>query len=162
MMKKKPVKNYVILGCIYLLVIFLVLYLVQWYQAYQDYQMQVPVIRDVLQELLPSEVEHYLLEEPDTLLYVCSAQNQTCRDFEKDFRYYVKQKGLESTIIYLNATKTEEQTSYLESFQKNNGLTMDEKMYPMLLQFEEGTLKYQASQLSLESTKEFLKARGYE
>lgn len=161
-MKKAQMKNYVILGCIYLIAIFLVFYLVRWYKAYQEYQLQVPVIRDVLQELLPDEVEHYLLEEPDATLYLCAAAESSCRDFEKDFRYYVKQKGLESTLVYVNLTEIEDKENYLLEFGKKYGKTIEDKEYPILLQFEDGIIKEQAGDLTLEKAKEFLKGRGHE
>lgn len=161
-MKKKSAKNYVILACIYLAVIFLVLYFVKWYQTYQEYQMKVPIMRDVLQELLPEEVDHYVLENPDTLLYICSATDATCRNFEKDFRYYVKQKGLESNIIYVNLMDVENQESYLSDLGKKYGKEIDTKGYPMFLQFEEGNIEEVESELTMEKAKLFLTNRGYE
>ena len=48
---KKGFKNYVILIVIFLLGICLTLYLCKWYKVYDDYQKEIPVIRDSLLEI---------------------------------------------------------------------------------------------------------------
>lgn len=161
MRKKKATKNYVILGIIYLAIILLVAYLAKWYQTYQEYEKQTPVIQGVLQEISTNEVEHYLMEEPNTMLYLCTASADTCRDFEKDFKYTVKKKGLETTITYLNLSQEENPVSYVDNFVNKYGKPDVGTSYPMLLQFQDGKIYKYATNLTKESAEAFLKARGY-
>ena len=94
-MKKKPTKNYIIISIIYLAVFVFLFYFVKWYDTLDDYRRQIPVLRDVLQEVDTLEVDHYLQEVPNAVLYLCTASEDKCRSFESDFRYLIKEKELD-------------------------------------------------------------------
>jgi len=99
---KNLTKNYIILIIIFLVVIGITAYLCSWYRVYDDYKKQTPVIRGTLQEITYDDFEHYILENPTTVIYMCIPNDDKCRSFEKSFTKYVKKKDLSNEIIYLN------------------------------------------------------------
>ena len=102
--QKKKVKNYIILVFVVLLFVGLVLYLCKWYKVYDEYQKDIPVIRDSLQEIVNEDLEHYILDNPSSLIYICTANDENCRDFEKKFKKLIEKDELADEIIYLNVT----------------------------------------------------------
>lgn len=159
MSKKKPAKNYIILSIIYLGVIVLVFYFSKWYQTFREYQKQIPVIRGVLQEVDTLEVEHYLQEEPNAILYLCTAVEDKCRNFENDFRYIVKKKGLDSVIVYVNLSDEDDVEKYVSSFGSKYGSSLRGDSYPMLLEFEDGVIQDQAVDLTEATASAFLERK---
>ena len=79
----------------------LVIYLCKWYKVYDDYQKEIPVIRDTLSEITDVDLEHYILDNPSTIIYMCTASNETCRDFEKDFKKFVLKKEYTDSIDHV-------------------------------------------------------------
>ena len=97
---KKIVKNYFILALIFLAVILLVWYICKWYTVCNDYKKEIPVIRGTLNyEITESDFEHYILENPSSVVYMCTASEEKCRDFERDFKKIVVAKNLQDSII---------------------------------------------------------------
>ena len=84
-MTKKRIKNFIILGAIFLLGIGLTLYICNCYQVYDEYQKQTPVIRGTLSEITSEELDHYLMENPTTTIYMCTSSSDTCRNYEKEY-----------------------------------------------------------------------------
>ena len=44
-------------------------------------------------------IEHYVMENPTTVFYMCTAASEACRDYEKDLKKLVEKDELQSTII---------------------------------------------------------------
>ncbi len=155
---KKPKKNYIILGAIYIGIILLVLYFSKWYQTYQEYKKATPVIEGVLQEIKPTEVEHYIQEAPNALLYLCTAEEDVCRNFEREFKGYVKKHSLEDKITYLNLSQEEDANRYVDDFiEKYQETSFEIGSYPLLLQFEDGKIDKACFSLTIEKVEDFLK-----
>ena len=81
-----PVKNYIILVILFVAIVALVFYLCDLYHVYDAHQREIPVIRDTLSEIQPDELEHYIMENPTTVIYMCTAFDEKCRDYEKDLK----------------------------------------------------------------------------
>ena len=90
--KKIPLKNYIIIALIFLVTIGLTIYLCKCYGVYNESKKEIPVIRGTLSEITSDDFEHYILENQSTKVYMCTASNQTCRNFEKDFIKLIKKK----------------------------------------------------------------------
>ena len=138
--KKGGLKNYLILAALFAIGISITLYLCELYKVYDEYQKQTPVIRDSLSEITADDLEHYIQENPTTVIYMCTASNMTCRNFEKDFKKIIKSKDLQETIVYLNLSDLD-QEKFVENFNRNYPhrikLTSN---YPALVVFEEGKI----------------------
>ena len=108
-------KRYLILAFIFILCMGLVIYLCKCYKVYDDYQKEIPVIRDTLSEITDVDLEHYILDNPTTVIYMCTASDEVCRDFEKDFKKLVIKKEYTDKIVYLNLSGLD-QEKFVEDF----------------------------------------------
>ena len=133
-------KRYLILIFIFILCMGLVIYLCKWYKVYDDYQKEIPVIRDTLSEITDVDLEHYILDNPTTVIYMCTASDEVCRDFEKDFKKLVIKKEYTDKIVYLNLSGLD-QEKLVEDF--NNKYNFKIKLsvdYPAIVMFEDGKI----------------------
>lgn len=140
-LRKIPKKNYIILLIMFTLAFSIVYYLYKWNEAYSDYQKQIPIIKEVLTEINTDEVEHYVQDSLSTVIYLCTASNNQCRNFEKGFKKLVIQKSLNPYIVYVNLEGIEKEAytnQFNEKYKKKIGL---KNHYPALVVFEEGEIK---------------------
>ena len=136
--EKSLFKRYLILVFICLLSVGLVIYLCKWYKVYDDFQREIPVIRDTLSEITDIDLEHYIMDNPSSIIYMCTASNETCRSFEKDLKKLVIKKDYTDVIVYLNLSGLE-QEKFVEEF--NNKYKFKNKLttsYPSFVIFEDG------------------------
>ena len=137
--QKNLKKNYVILAVIFLSVILLVWYICKWYTVYTEYEKETPVIRGTLSyEITAVDFEHYITDNPSSVIYMCTSSEEKCRSFEKDFKKFIKSKNLEDEIIYLNLSDADID-EFVESF--NNKYSYKVKLtsdYPLLVEFTDG------------------------
>lgn len=138
-MKRKTIQNkkhnYIALVVIYAVVIAVVLYLASWYNTYKNYQEEIPVLQDVVSEINPSEVTHYLTENPSPVLYLCSASDSDCREFEKSIKNNLQRNGYED-LVYVNLEDVDDKTSYVNELLKDSDFTIERT--PCLIKFTEG------------------------
>lgn len=158
--KKIPLKNYFIILAIFAAAIILVLYIRNVYQVYKQEKLQIPVIRDTLSEIKPDELEHYLQDNPTTIVYICTAEDKKCRDYESSFKKYIKREELQDSIVYLNIS--EEKETFTEDF--NNAYNYRRKLtdnYPALVSFEDGKINNllqvkEKDKLTIAKTRQFV------
>lgn len=161
--RKIPTKNYVLLVVLFLLTFLLVYYIYRWYVVYSNYQNEIPVIRDSLSEVTEQEMEHYIKENPTAVIYVCTAADIECRNFEKNFKKLVEQDSLKEYITYVNLTD-ENKDTFVEHFNQNYPhKKMKLTNYPAIIVFEDGQISdiLQAdidNKISLTEVKQFLKS----
>lgn len=160
--KKIPSKNYIILLVIFIVTFLLVYYLYRWYQVYAEYQNDIPVIRDSLTEITKEEMQHYIEENPTNTIYLCTADNQDCRTFEKSFKKLIEKKSLKEYIIYVNLTdqNLEEFISeFNEKYPYKVKLTTN---IPAFVTFEDGEItdileKENNEKISIDEVSKYLK-----
>lgn len=139
---KKGIRNYLILFCICFLVICFILYLCKLYQVYDQYQKETPVIRGAIQEIVSDDLDHYVLDNPMTVIYMCTSYQDTCRNFEKDFKKFLMKREWNNEIVYLNLSDLD-QEEFVDSFNakypyKKGVLTTN---YPAFVFFEDGKVR---------------------
>ena len=133
--KKKQKKNYVVLVVIYAVVIVLVLYLASWYNTYKTYQNEIPVLKDVVSEISPSEFEHYLTENPSPVLYLCTASDSECREFEETIKSPLEKNNYEN-LVYINLEDVEDKETYIKGLLEGTDFTIGRT--PCLIKFTDG------------------------
>ena len=133
--KKKQKKNYVVLVVIYAVVIVLVLYLASWYNTYKTYQNEIPVLKDAVSEISPSEFEHYLTENPSPVLYLCTASDSDCRDFEETIKSPLEKNNYEN-LVYINLEDVEDKETYIKRLLEGTDFTISRT--PCLIKFTDG------------------------
>ena len=160
--KKVPKKNYGILLVLFLLTFLLTYYIYRWYVVYSDYQNNIPVIKDSLVELTEEEMEHYISDNPTTTIYVCTASDINCRNFEKSFKKLIENKSLKEYIAYVNISDTDEK-EFIDRFNTNHQYKKRAlSRYPALIYFEDGEIsdilqETNAEKITITEVKEFIK-----
>lgn len=132
------VKNYLIIGLIFLVAIVVTVYLCNVYSVYQESKLEIPVIRGTLSEITSEELEHFISENPTVLLYICTASDESCRNYEKDLKKLVTRKELQNELIYLNISLDEKETfvkTFNETYTSRVKLT---NQFPAIIALEEG------------------------
>ena len=137
--KENLARNYVILFVIFLVTILLVWYVCKWYSVYTEYEKETPVIRGTLSyEITTADFEHYITDNPTTVIYMCTSKDDKCRNFEKDLKKYVKKNSLEEKIIYLNLSDADIDgfvKQFNEKYKYKVKLTNN---YPLIVEFTDG------------------------
>ena len=100
--KKIPVKNYIILICLFLGTILILYFIANKYIAVSEYNKQTPIIRDTLPEIGYTEIDHYITENPSIVMYLCTASDEVCRNYEKKLKPLLVEEGLTNDITYVN------------------------------------------------------------
>ena len=133
-----PLKNYLILLLIFLITSILVIYLCNCYTVYSESKKEIPVIRNTLFEITDKELEHYILENPTTLIYMCTASDESCRTYEEGLVKLVKKIDLKDKMIYLNLSDLNQDEfvkSFNEKYPYKIKLTAN---YPAIVAFTDG------------------------
>ena len=159
--KKIAMKNYIIIILIFVATIGLTLYFCSCYRVYSESKKEIPIIRGTLSEITSEDLDHYIMENQSTVIYVCTASNPTCRNYEKDFKKLIIKKNLQEKIVYLNLSDVdqEEYVSQLnEKYQSKVELTTK---YPALVIFENGKIVNvlqgtEKEKLTISKTKQFI------
>ena len=138
--KKKLVHNYFLLVVLFAITVGLVIYLCRWYNIYNEYQLETPVIRGSLMEIVNDDLEHYILDNPTAVIYMCTSKEEKCRSFEKDFKKLLKKRDYNNEIIYLNLSDLD-QDEFVDSF--NSKYDYKSKLttqYPAFVLFQDGRI----------------------
>jgi len=137
---KIPVSNYVKVGLVVAIVVFVSLMVRNWYISSVNYELNMPIITETLiSEINTDEVYNYVRENENTILYIGVVSDENCRNFETDFNEVIKSRSLEDTITYLNISKVKSKSKFIKEFNK----FYDAKLvgYPSIIIFEEGEVK---------------------
>lgn len=103
--KKKdiPKKNYFILGIILIISCILVYYINIWYSLYQYEKRGSSPITTYMEIINYNEVENYIAENSDAIIYVSKSNNLKIRKFEEDNEKLFKKLELNYNILYMDA-----------------------------------------------------------
>ena len=159
--KKKNLKNYLLLILLFCIGVGLTLYLCKLYDVYDEYQKETPVIRDTLSEITDEELEHFLMENPTSVIYMCTSSDMTCRNYEKDFKKLIKKDNLQDIIVYLNLSNIDQKkfiNDFNNVYQYKISLTSN---LPAIVYFEDGKIKNilqgnSKEKLTITKTKQFI------
>ena len=103
-MKKGSFKSCLIILLTFLIGIGVCFYLFTWYKVIDNNKKNTPIIRGTLTEINDKELDNYLLENSNTVLYLCTSDSVRCRNYEKDFKKIINSKNLNDDIVYVNLT----------------------------------------------------------
>ena len=143
-MKKIPTKNYIILGLIFIVSITISLYISSWYKMTEELKTAPSIFTKYSLELKLEELDTYLVENPNTIIYL---SNKSDKKIEKEVYNYIYETKLINDFIYINLKEYSESeiTSLLKSISKikiynnypNIYMTEDSKITSSLLQKDE-------------------------
>lgn len=108
MMKEKkksiPFKNYIYLGLIILATILVLYYIYLWYRTYKEDELNKSIMSDYLTVINYNEMDSYILENSNAVIYVSKLGDEQINKFEKNFRNVIVDNNLKNAILYLNVT----------------------------------------------------------
>ena len=139
--ENKELHNYIIVILTFLLCIGIVLYVCRIYEIKEAEKRKIPVIRGSVLEIYKDDLKHYVMDNPTSLVYMCTANSDTCRTFEKSLKKLLQKEDYDDEIVYLNLTDLD-QEAFVEEFNQEfpykTKLTLN---YPAFVLFEEGKVK---------------------
>lgn len=137
-----PKKNYFILGVVLLLTVLAVYYFYMWNKAYNESKINEPVLDKYMTVINYNELEDYLIENPDTIIYTSILEDKDIRSFENRFKNYIRNDKLDNDVLYMDIT------SEIKSNNKKNDMMKKYSVeyanildIPNVMVFENGKLK---------------------
>lgn len=138
---KKIVRNYIITIVLFIACCGLVLYLRELYRVNEAEQKKIPVIQGYISEIYSDDLEHYIMDNPNGVIYMCIANDENCRAFEREFKKLLKKDEYSDNLAYLNLIGVD-QNEFLNNFNsKYIYKTKLSKEYPAFVLFEDGKVK---------------------
>lgn len=119
-MKEIPKKNYVIAFLIALATVGLCFYLRNWYQMSELTSASKNLLAEKLPEIKLEEMNTYLQENPNIIIYISSSIDENNKDFEKKIYQYIVRSEKSYEFVYLN--KDEVTDEEIIQFQKEYGI----------------------------------------
>ena len=128
--KEIPFKNYIILAVILIFTILLVVYLFNWQSIYQKNKLQESILDKYLMVINYNELDDYLVENKEAIVYVSVLNDEKIRMFENKFKNLIIKNNLNNKVLYLNLTN--------ESVEINKKYLGNLSEVPTLIIFDEG------------------------
>lgn len=97
--RKIPLKNYIILALVLILSIVIVIYLFKWIGSKE---MNSAIINNNLRSINYNELDSYLVENNDCIIYISSSSDKESRKFESKFISLIDKYSLNNKLLYLN------------------------------------------------------------
>ena len=132
--KSVPFKNYVILASILILSIVLVIYFYMWYGTYEESKLNTPIMDKYLSVINYNELDDYLIENKDAIVYISVLNDEDIRAFEKKFKNVIDYNSLNNSILYLDLSSEIKDDKLFSSIKVNYGL----KDLPCIVIFRNG------------------------
>lgn len=172
-MKKIPQRNYVIAAGISILTFIIVGYFAFWYTETKEYSHDDSVMTGYLLEIgeasLIDNLNNYLLDNPNTVLYMTYGSNISVKSFEEQFKQFINDYNIKQSFIYIDLNKVEDK-KFISEF-KNNffaeqlmNKSVEVVKQPNLFVFKEGKidniLYYVKQSINVTDVKIFLENEG--
>ena len=135
-------KNYIILIAFFLLTFIVVLMLRSQYISYREYQLTIPVLKDKLNEVTIAELDTYLIENTDAIIYIEVSEDENSREVAEYLYEVVKKRDLTERVVYLNISSVENKDEFFNNFNEKyceEGKELSH--YPALVLFYEGKVE---------------------
>ena len=140
-LRKVPKKNYIILGIVILITMFILYYFYLWVDVYKESKLNIPIMDKYMSVVNYNEFDNYIVENPDTIVYVSVLENEKIREFEKKLKNKYKEKEIEKELLYMNITddiKDKNSVNDMISKYSINGVEITD--VPSILVFNNGKL----------------------
>lgn len=143
MKREIPKKNYIIVGLIAIIVVVLVLYMAKLYNSV-NINNKTSIMGNYLFNVTTNELDSYLLENPNIIIYWANSEDITNNSFEKELKKYIIKHDLQKNFVFVNTNSISEEEinniskKYLNDELKNKNI--DLKTIPNILVVEEGKI----------------------
>ena len=120
-LREVPLKNYIYLFLILLGTILILIYIYTWYDTYNQNKLNTSIMNEYLTVINYNELDNYIIENKDAILYVSMLGNEDINRFEKKFKNEIIKNNLRNDILYLDLTN-ENQESAIKELQIDGNL----------------------------------------
>lgn len=103
-LREIPIKNYIYLFIILLGSILFLTYLYTWYQTYKEEKLNINIMNNYLTVINYNELEDYIMENKDAIIYVSILGDERINRFEENFKNIITENNLRDEILYLDLT----------------------------------------------------------
>lgn len=141
-LRKIPLKNYIILGVVLIFTFLLVYYLYMWFDAYKETKLNMPILDKYMDVINYNELDNYLTENPNSIIYVSVLEDASIRNFEKKFKKLFKNNEITNTVLYLDITdviKDKKLKKEVKEKYSINAVSIID--VPVIMIFDDGNLK---------------------
>lgn len=164
-LREVPVKNYIILSVIILVTILLLFYFYLWYLTYEEGKLNNPIMDRYMQVINYNELEDYIQENKEAIIYVSVLEDKKIREFEINLKTTIIDNSLKKEMLYLDLTSIYNDKNKLEKL--NNIYKINNKKIsnvPCILVFKEGKLTeiydIKENNYNIEYLEDFLEDKG--
>lgn len=136
--KEIPLKNYILLSIVLILTIVVVIYFFLWKNTYEKSKLQTPILDEYLLVINYNELNNYLVENKDAIIYVSKLNNENIRLFENKFKNIINKNNLNNKILYLDLTEELKENNIVKEKNKKYGKEMTE--IPSIIIIKDGKI----------------------
>lgn len=130
-------KNYIILALVLIITIIGVIYIFMWYSSKEKSKLELPILDDYIMPINYNELNDYIIENKDAVIYTSVLNDVNIRLFENKFKNVIIKNNLNSSILYLDLTNEIKDTNVLLKMEKKYGTKID---IPSVMVFRDGVL----------------------
>lgn len=105
-MKHIPFKNYVIFLIITILSIGASIYCINLYDLRSNYEKGVNYNMSFLKEIHINDLENYIIENPDIIIYINEKNDSEMNDIELKLKKHIIQREYTNDIVYINSNSS--------------------------------------------------------
>lgn len=127
-MKKILQKNYIILVVLLVVTIFLTLFLSNLYTSKNKL---VSSFYEYANKITPTEIEEYITENPDTIIYISDKYNLSYETFETKLQKKIDSINLKEQLVYIDKNEIDEE--FLKSMNTKYNLNIDMDNTPVII-----------------------------
>ena len=127
-MKKILPKNYIILVVLLVVTVFLTLFLSSIYTSKNKL---VSSFYEYANEITPTDIEGYIIENPDAIIYISDKYDLTHETFETKFQKKIESLNLKEKLVYID--KEEITDEFLNKINNNYGLNVEIDNTPIII-----------------------------
>ena len=117
-------------------------YFYMWNKAYNESKINEPVLDKYMTVINYNELEDYLIENPDTIIYTSILEDKDIRSFENRFKNYIRNDKLDHDVLYMDITSeiksNNKKTDMMKKYSVEYANILD---IPNVMVFENGKLK---------------------
>lgn len=134
-----PLKNYLILLVLMVGIVFIVFYLASWYNTAKEYYKNNSILSEYLPEVKCEEMNSFIVDNPEIVIYYASAKDESIKSFEKTFKKMIEKYEINDDIVYMDSSK-EENSNFLTELNKITNKKLDSIIVPNLIYIKDGSV----------------------
>ena len=138
MNREIPKKNYIILGIVIIVTFLLMYYFYMWYHVYMDNELSSSVMDKYMEVINYNELDNYLVENNNAIVYISVLEDEEIRDFEKQLKVLLRKRVIDKDILYMDITNDKKNLSTIISKYTSGEFNYD---VPIILVIEDGNIR---------------------